>query len=164
MKKTLIGLFALLTVLAQSSFAGCPCQRDINPCDMRDPCPKVSPCTTPDPCEMNKLSGCTDWLTQTSLEGYFNRMNLDQAQKCEAMNAIENFMEKTENINIGDCATKCDCRNYRHALKDLDCDMKNIITSCQKSDYRAVRKEVKNQVKCCYKCSINPFTRCTSCK
>lgn len=157
MKKTLIGLFAIATLLVQGVYAACPCQREANPCKTPSPCEKKI-----NPCQSNRCTGA-DWLTQTNLEDYFSRMNLDDSQRCEAMNAIENFKDKTEGLSSGECASKCDCRAYRHALKDLDCDMKRILTSCQRSDYRSVRREVKNQVKCTHKCLINPFTRCASC-
>jgi hypothetical protein len=157
MKKTLIALFAIATLVAQNAFAACPCQKKANPCN--NPCQeRVNPCQT------NRCTG-EDWLTQANLEDYFTRMNLDDTQRCEALAAIERFREKTANLSnaTGSCASKCECRAYRHALKDLDCDMKNILTSCQRGDYRSVRREVKNQVKCNYKCLINPFTRCASC-
>lgn len=155
MKKTLIGLFALATLLVQGAYAACPCQRELNPCD--SPCEKRI-----NPCQTNKCTG-EDWLTTTNLEEYAARMDLNESQRCEAMNAIEKFKDKTEGLSSGECASKCDCRAYRHALKELDCDMKKIITSCQKNDYNSVKKEVKNQVKCTHKCLINPFTRCASC-
>lgn len=157
MKKSLVGLFALLTLVAQNAFAACPCSQESNPCDTPAPCEKQF-----NPCETNKCTG-EDWLSQSNIEEYFSRMNLDQAQRCEAMNAIENFRDKTEMLSSGECATKCDCRAYRHALKDLDCEMKKIITACQKSDYRSVRNDVKAHVRCTHKCLINPFTRCASC-
>ena len=87
MKKTLIGLFAIMTLVAQNAFAACPCQKEVNPCDK------------PNPCEMNRLSNCEDWLTRSNLEDYSNRMNLDDAQKCEAMKAIEKFRDRTQNIS-----------------------------------------------------------------
>ncbi|MBQ9688305.1 hypothetical protein IJV79_01570 [bacterium] len=165
MKKSLVALFAIATLLGQSAFAACPCPK-ANPCDT--PCEKVKPCDDPcekpDKCDVNKLSNCENWLTQASLENYYCRLNLSQAQRCEATNAIEKFKSKTMTISSnGECESKCDCKRYRLALKELDCDMKNIITDCQKSEYKAVKSEVKDQVKCCHKCLVNPFTRCASC-
>lgn len=157
MKKTLVALFALTTLLAQSSFAACPCKT--TPSEKPNPCQeKVNPCET------NQLNNCEDWLSSYNLENYFDRMDFNQNQKCEAMSAIQKFKDRTQDLaSSGDCESKCDCRRYRHALKDLDCDMKKIITSCQKNEYRSVRNDVKSQVKCCHKCLINPFTRCASC-
>ena len=164
MKKTLLGLFAVVTLLAQSSFAACPLQRNANPCDTPNPCQREeSPCDTPNPCKTDRCTG-EDWLTQENIEDYFSRMNLDSAQRCQAMNALQAFQSKTSGLASGECASKCDCRAYRHALKQLDCDMKRIITSCQNEGYRSVRRDVKNHVKCTHKCLINPFTRCASCE
>lgn len=139
-----------------------PCAK----CDPCDKCAKCDPCCDPcnkccdtcDPC-------CETWLNCECLEDYFCRIGLSECQKAEALKAIEEFKCETECLRAKccDCESKCDCRTYRKALRDLDCKMKNIITKCQKSDYKCVRKEVKDQVKCCHKCLINPFKRCKCC-
>ncbi len=175
MKKSLIALFAVvaLTITTQSAFAGCPCNKTISPCDKKvspceqklNPCEKADPCEKVDPCEANREMSCEGWLTRASLDDYFVRMNLNDSQVCEAMSAVENFKSKTKNFrnSNGECETKCDCRMYRQALKELDCDMKKIISQCQKEQYKEIKAEVKSQVKCCHKCLINPFNRCASC-
>lgn len=160
MKKTFVALFALTALLAQSAFATCPCQKNLNPCDKPTPCQEERV----KPCEKQKCEG-VDWLTMENLADYAQRMNLDENQKCEAMNAINKFRAKTEGLEnaMGDCASKCECRAYKKALHELDCDMKQILTSCQMDGYRSVKRDVKNNVRCNYKCFSNPFARCASC-
>lgn len=158
MKKTIVALFTLFTIVfgTQTSFAACPCQTQTNPC----------PCATPDPCDCGcpcePCNCCEAWLQCKCLDDYFCKIGLNDCQKCEALKAIEQFKCDTQCLRGKDCKceSKCDCRAYRKALRDLDCKMKNIITKCQKSDYKCVRKDIKSQVKCCHKCLINPFKRC----
>ncbi len=158
MKKTLVALFTLvaLSIGIQTSFAACPCS---NPCDPCDPCAK--PC---DPCAKacEPCGCCEEWLDCKCLENYFCKIGLNECQKDEARKAVEEFKCKTQCLRGKDCKceTKCECRTYRKALRDLDCKMKLIITKCQKDDYKCVRKEIKKEVKCCHKCLINPFKRC----
>ncbi len=153
MKKTLVALFTLiaLSIGIQTSQAACPCD-PCNPC--ADPCPA---CPVADSCNC-----CESWLECKCLEDYFCKIGLNDCQKAEALKAIERFKCKTECLRAKGCKceTKCECRDYRKALRDLDCDMKKIITKCQKADYKCVRKEVKDKVKCCHHCLINPFKRC----
>lgn len=158
MKKTLVALFAIMTLSAGGVFASCPCQKP-NPCETPNPCQERVK-----PCEKQRCEG-VDWLTMENLEDYAQRMNLDDEQKCEAMKAIEKFQAKTAGLTNarGECASKCECKTYKKALHELDCDMKQILTSCQMEDYRSVKREVKNNVKCNYKCFSNPFARCASC-
>ncbi len=177
MKKTLLALFAVVAIAVgvQASFAACPCQTSSNPCPCAkpapcdpcakpcDPCAKPAPC---DPCACNEPC-CEDWLCPQVVEDYFCRIGLSECQKDEARKAIEEFKCSTSDLrgNGCKCESKCDCRAYRKALRDLDCKMKTLITKCQKSDYKCVRSEVKGKVKCCHKCLINPFSRCKcSCK
>jgi hypothetical protein len=152
MKKVLVSIFTLVALAfgIQASFAACPCQT--NPCPCAKPC---NPCDCTSPC-------CEDWLCQSAIEDYFCRIGLNECQKAEARKAIEEFKCETACLRVNNCKceSKCDCRTYRKALRDLDCKMKMLITKCQKSDYKIVRKEIKNKVKCCHKCLINPFKRC----
>lgn len=153
MKRTLVALFTLiaLSIGIQASFAACPCK----PCDpCAKPCP-ACPCDCTVPC-------CEDWLCPSAVENYFCKIGLNECQKCEARKAVEEFKCETKCIRANGCKceSKCDCRTYRKALRDLDCKIKMIITKCQKPDYKCVRKEVKDKVKCCHKCLINPFKRC----
>jgi len=154
MKKMLVGLFSFFAIaigIQQASFAACPCQTQTEPCPCAKPC---------NPCACNKTV-CEDFLNCTSMEDYFCRIGLNECQKDQARKAIEEFKCARNGINAnGKCESKCECRIYRRALKDLDCKMKNIITQCQKSDYKSVRHDVKDKVKCCHKCLINPFKRC----
>lgn len=154
MKKTLVALFTLIALsFGIQAFAACPC----------DPCAKPCDCDCECPCEPCKC--CEGWLNCKCLEDYFCRIGLSECQKCDARKAVQDFVFCTQCLRCKDCQceTKCECRSYRKALRVLDCKMKNIITKCQKSDYRCVRKEVKEQVKCCHKCLINPFYRCKCC-
>lgn len=164
MKKTLVTLVALgALMLGAQAFAACPCETQ-KPCD--DPCksPCEKPCEKQKPCDPCDTAGpCGEnWLSCTNLEEYFCKIGLDSCQKQKAMQAIEEFKADTACFRMKgcDCETKCECRTYRHALKDLDCKMKKIITDCQKENYEQVRDEVKDQVKCAHKCLINPFSRC----
>lgn len=177
MKKKLLGVFTVIALaFGASSFAACPCGNSpctcpTSPCN--NPCmsQNVSPCDNP--CAKKKCDPCSNidseaWLSSTSLQEYFCQLGFTDCQKQEAMNAIEEFKCKTKDIRMSNngCQTesKCDCRTYRRALKDLDCKMKHIVTSCQKDEYKDVRQSVKEQVKCAHKCMINPFSRCkTSC-
>lgn len=157
----LVSLFTLvaLAIGIQVSYAACTCNPCAQPCD---PC--YSSC---DPCGCACPCGCCceKWLNCKCLEDYFCRIGLNECQKCEARKAVEEFKCCTKCIcaNGCKCESKCECREYRRALRDLDCKMKNIITRCQKPDYKYVRREVKDQVKCCHKCLIWPFKRCTCC-
>lgn len=147
MKKTLVALFTMIALsIGAQVFAACPCQT----CD---PCPKPCECTTP--C-------CESWLDCQKVNEYFCKIGLNECQKAEALNAIEKFRCKTQNMRCDGCKceSKCECRAYRKAIRALDCDMKAIITKCQKADYKCVKKEIKDQVKCCHHCLINPFARC----
>lgn len=150
MKKMLFTLFALiaLSIGMQATFAACPC----------NPCAKSCDCFCPyKPCQCSE-----GWLNCNCMEDYFCRIGLSECQKCEARKAVDEFICKTECIRTKgcQCENKCECRMYRKALKDLDCKMKNIITQCQKQDYKCVKNEIKDKVKCCHKCLINPFYRC----
>jgi hypothetical protein len=151
MKKMLVSMFTLAALAfgIQASFATCPCQSDC------DSCAKPSPCDCTSPC-------CEDWLCTSAVEDYLCRIGLNECQKTEARKAIEEFKCETACLRANGCKceSKCDCRTYRKALRDLDCKMKMLITKCQKSDYKTVRKEIKDKVKCCHKCLINPFKRC----
>jgi len=144
MKKTLVMLFTLIamSIGIQASQAACPCQTQ-NPC----PCVKI---------------GCEDFLCPQSMEVNFCKMGLNECQKDQARIAVAQFIADTSCIRANGfkCESKCECRAYRKALKTLDCSMKNIITKCQKADYKCVRNEVKDQIKCCHKCLINPFKLC----
>jgi len=156
MKKTLVGLFTMVAIaFGMQAFAACPC--NTSSCDC-DPCAKPAPCACECPCE----PCCEDWLNKACLDDYFCRIGLSECQKAEVLCAIEEFKCETKCLRGNDCKceSKCDCRTYRKALRDLDCKIKNIITKCQKGDYKCVRKEVKTKVKCCHKCLIWPFHRC----
>lgn len=147
MKKTLVALFTMIALaFGAQVFAACPCQS----CD---PCQKPCECTKP--C-------CESWLDCQKVAEYFCKIGLNECQKAEAMAAIDKFRCKTQDMRCAGCKceSKCECRVYRKALKALDCDMKSIITKCQKADYKCVKKEIKDQVKCCHHCLINPFARC----
>ena len=164
----------------QNQTMGCAC-----PCEKPDPCECQKPC---DPCcnecskcnECNKCDDCCDanlnkcgdnpggyncccesWLD--NIESYFCRVGFSECQKCEARKAINDFLCNVKNIDPCNCGckeSKCACREYKKELKKLDCEMKKIITKCQKDDYNCVKKEVKEQVNCCHKCLIWPFSRC----
>lgn len=153
MKKTLVALFTFiaLSIGIQSSFAACPCKTPCNPCMQAASC--CNPCC--DCC-------CEDWLNCKCVEDYFCRIGLNECQKAEARCAVEQFKCNTQcqRADGCKCESKCECRTYRKALRDLDCKMKNIITKCQKTDYKCVKSEIKDKVKCCHKCLINPFHRC----
>ena len=168
MKKTLVALFTMiaLSIGVQASFAACPCQNSCDPCVTPcNPCAKpCDPCAKPcKPCETTMQTPCCEeWLSCAKLDEYFCKIGLSDCQKADALKAVEEFKCATAcmRANGCDCESKCDCRTYRKALRTLDCSMKQIITKCQKSDYKSVKKEVKNQVKCCHHCLINPFSRC----
>lgn len=148
MKKVLVGLFTLIAMsIGMASFAACPCQQPCNSC-----CNSCVPC-------------CEDWLNCACVEDYFCRIGLNECQKAQARCAIEQFKCATACIRGKgcQCESKCECREYKKALRDLDCKMKQIITCCQKDDYKCVKNEVKDKVKCCHKCLINPFHRCKCC-
>jgi hypothetical protein len=170
MKKTLVALGILTTLLigAQTSFAACPCENPCPcPCTESVPCPAPCPCAeaTPCPTPCNKAN-CDDWLCK--METYYCRVGLSECQKAEARIAVAQFLCDTSRLNKCTCPkeTKCDCRQYKRELKQLDCQMKKIITKCQKADYKCVKNEIKDQVKCCHKCLIFPFSlcKCDSCK
>lgn len=151
MKKALVALFTFVALsFGMQSFAACPCCQT-------DPCPCVKPC---EPCCCQPC--CEDWLNCAMVENYFCKIGLNECQKNQARIAIEQFKCATQCLRANgcNCETKCECRAYRKALKNLDCSMKNIITACQKSDYKCVKSEIKDKVKCCHKCLINPFKRC----
>lgn len=154
MKKTLLALFTLvaLAIGIQTSFAACPCSKHC------DPCVKPAPCG----CACAMTPCAEDWLCPQSIEDYFCRIGLNECQKDEARNAIVKFECATQSMreNGCKCENKCECRAYRKALRDLDCKMKLIVTKCQKSDYLAVRQEIKDKVKCAHKCLISPFHKC----
>lgn len=157
----LVALFTMiaLSIGIQASLAACPCKTDC--CDKQPCCEKpCKPCDC-DPCDCNGPC-CENWLNSAMVEDYFCRIGLSECQKQEAREAIETFKCETQCLRGNDCKceNKCDCRAYRKALRDLDCKMKQLITKCQKDDYKCVKKEVKDQVKCCHKCLINPFKRC----
>lgn len=145
MKKRLVVLFTLiaLAIGVQTSQAACPC------------------CTQPDSCICIQQT-CENFLCPQTVEDYFCKIGLNECQKDQARIAICQFQADTACLRANgyQCESKCQCRAYRKALKDLDCKMKNIITNCQKAHYKCVQKEVKDQVKCCHKCLINPFKRC----
>lgn len=148
MKKVLVGLFTLIAIsIGMASFAACPCQQSCAPC-----CSSFNPC-------------CEDWLNCMCVEDYLCRIGLNECQKAQARCAIEQFKCDTACNRAKDCQceSKCECREYKKALRDLDCKMKQIITCCQKDDYKCVKNEIKDKVKCCHKCLINPFHRCKTC-
>lgn len=143
MKRMLIFMGVMVAMLVGvQTFAACPCEKPC-PCSMNQPC-------------------CEDWLCPQAVENYFCRIGLNECQQDEAAMAIEQFKCKTQCERAKGCAceNKCECRAYRKALKDLDCKMKQIITSCQKSNYKCVKHDIKDKVKCCHKCLINPFSHC----
>ena len=145
MKKTFVTLCTLiaLAIGIQTTQAACPCQAQCGDC------PSVT-------------KSCEDFLCPQSMEDLFCKIGLNECQKDQARIAVAQFMSETACLRANGykCESKCECRAYRKALKTLDCSMKNIITKCQKADYKSARKEVKEQVKCCHKCLINPFKRC----
>lgn len=149
MKKILVSLFTLFTlafVSAQISFAACPYKN----CQVLPFGCTCSPCC--DCC-------CEDWLNCLCFEDYFCYMRLSECQKCEARKAIEEFKCCTQCLRAKNCKceSKRECRQYRKALRKLDCKMRNITTSCQKYDYKCVRKEIKDKIEYCHKCFIWPF-------
>ncbi len=83
------------------------------------------------------------------VENYLCKIGLNECQKNEARIAIEQFKCDTNCLRANgcNCESKCDCRAYRKALRNLDCRMKKIITACQKTDYKCVKNEIKDQVK-----------------
>lgn len=151
MKKMLVALGILTTMLicAPTSFAACPCE---NPC----PCAEA---TCPPSCDK---CTCDDWVNK--MEEYYCRVGLSECQKIEARRAMAQFLCDTKCLTLNNCTcpkeSKCDCRQYKRELKKLDCEMKKIITKCQKEDYKCVKNEIKDQVKCCHKCLIFPFSLC----
>lgn len=191
MKKTLVLFGILATMLfGVQTFAACPCAQPSCPCQAAcpAPCPVAapccptcnnSPCTCPSSC-CNKCS-CEDWICR--MEELFCKIGLNECQKEQARRAIAQFQCDTKCLNLCStgcgctcgsgcncgcgnkccCESKCDCRQYKRELKNLDCEMKKIITKCQKSDYKCVKSEVKDQVKCCHKCLIWPFSLCKCC-
>lgn len=169
MKQFLIvfGILMTLVFSAQTSFADKPCSIS-NPCN--ESCPVATPIPVPCPCETvtpcapsccNKC--CEDWLCR--LETYYCRIGLSECQKDQARRAVAQFLCDTKCLNLGCCESKCECKQYKRELQNLNCEMKKIITKCQYHDYKCVRDEVKSQVKCCHKCIIWPFRFCPfSCK
>lgn len=150
MRKKLVALLAFFTLLINLQIANayCPCQNDFCcPCNISDCC--IDPC-------------CEDWLCPYKIEDYLCRIGLNECQKCQARKAVWQFACCTQCLRNKrcKCESKRDCRSYRRALWNLDCQMKSIMTKCQKSDYRYIRKEIKNQVGCCHHCLINPFRLC----
>lgn len=166
MKKSLTALFTLiaLTICIPKVFAECPCQtpQPCCPSTTSCPCQAAQPCAPPCQSCQCPCEGCKaeTWLCPQSLEAYFCRMGFTDCQKCSARQAVEEFKCAVKCLPKC-CESKCDCRAYRKALKTLDCKMKNIITQCQKKEYKCVKNEVKSQVKCCHKCLIWPsFCKC----
>lgn len=163
MKKMLVGLFTFFAMaigIQQMSFAACPCQMQTDPCSCAQPCNTCcDSCAKPCNCD---CGCCEDWLTCKCMEDYLCRIGLNECQKCEARKAVEEFKCETNCLRANNCKceSKCDCRCYRKALKNLDCKMKNIITKCQKADYKCVKNDIKDKVKCCHHCLINPFKHC----
>lgn len=155
MKRTLVTLFTLfaLAIGIQATSAACPCQTQPV---MSNCCPCTTPCCN---------ACCEDWLNCECVEDYLCRIGLNECQKAEARCAIEQFKCDTQCIRAKGCMceNKCECRAYKKALRNLDCKMKQIITLCQKEDYKCVKHEIKDKVKCCHKCLINPFHRCKCC-
>lgn len=175
MKKTLTTLFTLiaLTMCTPKVFAQCACPTPQPccptatapcPCQEATPCsPCAQPCcpTTQCPCDCSKAE---TWFCPQCVEAYFCRLGLTECQKCAARQAVEQFKCCVQCLPTC-CASRCQCREYRKALRDLDCKIKNIITDCQKKEYKCVRSEVKSQVKCCHRCLIGPkFCRKCSCQ
>lgn len=148
MKRTLFTLLALiaLSIGTQVSFAACPCNKIVEPCSCS--CPTM-------PC-------CEDWLCPIAVEDAFCKIGLNECQKYEARKAVDEFVCKTQCVREDgcECESKCECRIYKKALRELDCKMKNILTKCQESDYKCVKNDIMEKVKCCHKCLINPFHRC----
>lgn len=148
MKKRLVCLLTLiaLAIGVQTSQAACPCKI------IQVTCPCSCACTTT----------CEDFLCPQTMENYFCKIGLNECQKDQARIAVCQFQTETACLRANGykCESKCECRAYRKALRNLDCKMKNIITNCQKADYKCVKVEVKDQVKCCHKCLINPFKQC----
>lgn len=158
MKKMLMSLVTLMTLIVGARvFAACSC----NPCQC--PCPEAPCCAAP--CNSCCDCCCEKWLGCNCLNDYFCRIGLNDCQKADALCAIEKFKNftKCQRAKGCKCETKCECRDYRKALRNLDCDMKKIITKCQKDDYNCVKSEVKDQVRCCHKCLIWPFKLCKCC-
>lgn len=145
MRRLLVTLFMLIAFVlgVQNVNAACSCKMQACPCS----CTNIT---------------CEDFLCPENLENYLCKIGLNECQKEQARVAISQFLADTQCLRANGykCETKCECRAYRKALRDLDCKMKNIITKCQQEDYKCVRTEVKDQVKCCHKCLINPFKRC----
>lgn len=152
MKKTLLALLTLivLSIDIQVSFAACPCTEHCNSCMQTVRCNPCCNCC------------CEDWLNCICVEEYLCQIGFNECQKAEARCAIEQFKCDTQCLRTKDCKceSKCECRAYKKALRCLDCKMKNIITKCQKDDYKLVKNEINDKVKCCHKCLINPFYRC----
>lgn len=154
--KTLAALLTLVALIisAKMTFAACPCQ-------IIDPCCPYAKSAPGCECSCSPCKCCEDWVDCKCLEDYFCSVGLNECQKCAARKAIEKFKYVTQCLAKNcKCETKCECRYYRRALRDLDCKMKNIITKCQKPDYNCVRREIKDKVKCCHKCLIWPFKLC----
>lgn len=165
MKKILITLFILMTMILlnkQTVFADCPCNPCGNPCDscsnQGDYCSESCMC----PYDSCYDCCCEGWLDCKCLEDYYCRIGLCECQKCEARKAVEEFKCCTQCLRAKNCKCekKSECRQYRKALRDLDCRMRSIINRCQKCDYKSVRGEIKEKVKCCHKCFIWPFYLC----
>lgn len=159
MRKNLVifGIMAIMFIAGQSSFANCPCQQtEPQPACPCQTCEPTCPCQ---PC-------CEGWLNPQKVEEYFCRIGFSDCQKEEARNLIEQFKCDTKGLSGGVCASKCDCRKYRKELRNLDYNMRKLLTQCQKSNYKTVRCEVKSQVKCCHKCLIWPSRapKCCKCK
>lgn len=141
MRKTLValGLFTLLTLCVQATFAACPCARSSTLLFCRDVqrlAEASNPC--PCPCDCAKEPCCEDWLNCKCVEDYFCRIGLSECQSRsqKSYRTIQMRQFKCLRVKRCNCESKCECREYRRALKDLDCKMKNLITKCQKSDYR----------------------------
>ncbi|MBP7211397.1 hypothetical protein KBA27_01030 [bacterium] len=171
MKKTLVmvGLMAAMCITAGASFATCPCQQPAPscPCQQQEatppapvttPCEDVSKADNPCPCGEN-------WLDDQKVEEYFNKMGFSDCQKDSAKKLIEEFRCNTKGMNGGECENKCECRQYRKELRNLDYEMRKLLTQCQKDNYKDVRKDVKSHVKCSHNCLIWPSMqkKCSKC-
>lgn len=165
MEKALTALFLLIAIFfAPRAFAVSRCQY-LSPNSTErffEPFPAM-------PMSSNKVHKipcnpcyCDDWLNNDAIEEYFCRMGFNAWQREQSRNVINKFRQNMVFYRLPDrrFEKKCDCRAYIRALRWLDCQMKCIITQCQKSDYILVRKEIKERVKCCHNCLIWPFYSC----
>lgn len=176
MKKALIAFGILMTVIltAQTTFAACECNQTSSSCQCpittSCPCPACPienscqcPITTYTPC-CNNCNNCNNCCCETwlsKMEDYYCRVGLSECQKCLARRVMAQFLCDTQCLRncCGPCnESACDCRQYKRELRNLDYEMKKIVTDCQKSNYNCVKNEVKDQVRCCHKCLMWPFS------